>query len=242
MRIHVYSNINLRYFEFANPIDEQVPDCDLIVVAGSISDSIKRSLLFQETISVISNTPLIVNYSLTEFSKGDFYYDNVCATTVRYQMTKDTNCYYNHDSDIKLDNPAVDVLAISGWPYIESEEELAISPLRKYVYKVVWNNMLYNEKNELIGHIQHNTLTREEINNLHNADRKRIENWLDQSITTPRLLVLGGNFKQLLAGFDLTGVTVITTADAFIDCEFQNGRLYSNPGSGQIARSNILTV
>lgn len=242
MKIHVYSNLNLRYFEFADPIDEQVPDCDLIVVAGSISDNVKRSLLFQETISVISQKPLVVNYSLTEFSKGDFYHDAISATAVRYQMKADVKCYYHFDDSITVDNPNVDVLTVTGWPNITTNEELAQSPLRRYLIRVKSHCKIYNEQNELIAQVDHSPVSRDEINELHRTDRSRISTWLNNPGASTRLLVIGSNARELLQGFDLTGVTVITTADEFTDCEFQGGRLYANPGSGIGARSNILTV
>lgn len=241
MKIHVYSNLNLRYFEFADPIDEQVPDCDLIVVAGGISDNVKRSLLFQETISVISKKPLVVNYSLTEFAKGDFYQDVIEATAVRYQMKSEVKCYYHFNHSISIDNPMVDVLTVTGWPHIGPDEDMSLSPLKRYLIKVKFGK-IYNEQNELIAQVDHGYVSKEEINELHQSDRSRISDWLARTNTAPRLLVIGSNARTILDGFDLTGVTVITTADEFTDCEFQGGRLYANPGSGLTARSNVLTI
>jgi hypothetical protein len=241
MKIHVYSNLNLRYFEFADPIDEQIPDCDLIVVAGSISDNAKRSLLFQETISVISKKPLVVNYSLTEFAKGDFYQDVVEATAVRYQMKTDVKCYYHFNDCINISDPAVNVLTVTGWPHILTDEDLNLSPLGRYLIRVKFAR-IYNEKNELIAQVDHSPVSKDVINELHQVEHTRISNWLGTTSTAPRLLVVGSNAREILAGFDLTGVTVITTADEFTDCEFQGGRLYANPGSGAGARSNVLVI
>ena len=237
MKIHVYSDLYLRYFAFADPVDEQVPDCDLVVVAGSISDNAKRSLLFQETISVVSGKPVIVNYSLTEFAKGDFYHDVVEATAVRYQMKTDVNCHYHFNKDIKLEDPKLNVLAVTGWPYITAGEPVLIKhPVRVKFGKI------YNEQNELIAQVEHTPPTREEINELHQIERSRIEAWLTQPADNPRLLVIGSNAEQLLKDLDLTGVVVITTGSEFKDHAYQGGRLYANPGSGVEARSNILTI
>lgn len=237
MKIHVYSDLYLRYFAFADPVDEQVPECDLVVVAGSISDNAKRSLLFQETISVISKKPVIVNYSLTEFTKGDFYQDVVEATAVRYQMKTDVNCHYHFSKDIKLSDPRLNVLAITGWPLMQSDDP----SITKYPIKVKFGK-IYNEQNELIAQVDHQPATNEEVNKLHQIERTRIQEWLAQPSDCPRLLVIGSNATQLLNGFDLTGVVVVTTGTVFTDCEFQGGRLYINPGSGAEARSNILTI
>ena len=84
MKLHIYSDLNLRYHEFAQADDEVIPECDIVVVAGNISSDSKRSKLFQETMSTTFNVPLFINFGLLEFSRGSFYYDTIFKMRYKY--------------------------------------------------------------------------------------------------------------------------------------------------------------
>jgi hypothetical protein len=240
MKLHIYSDLNLRYFEFAHVNDEEIPKCDVIVVAGNISTDSKRSQLFQETISKKFNIPLFINFGLLEFSKLSFYYDTIKFVNMRYSMLKDIPCYYNPAGVVRPELQ-LNVLSITGFPYFHSMEEFKKSPVRRVLIETVPGEYR-NEQGQLINYFKHDW-DMEDFNNIFSKNLTTIKHWLaNLPQGYKNILNIGDNAETILEGLDLTDVVVVTTGSEAQDRPFQNGRLISNPGSGQVIRSQTFDI
>lgn len=241
MKIHVYSDLWLRYLDFADPVDEQCPSVDLVVTAGNISNDIKRSLLFQETIAKQQTRPMAVNLGKFELSRGEQYIDAVDAMELRYRTLENTNCYFKVSGSVFIPQVNADILQLRGFPKFDSEQKLKETTWSKFFWGVRMSNM-YDEKGTLVSYLKHDTITLEQINLLHDQEQYKLLDWLSRKDAGNKILIWGNDDVQLLNSYDLTGVTIIAVGDAYEDREFNQGRLYRNPGSGSEARSRILEI
>ena len=241
MKLHIYSDLNLRYYEFAQADDEVIPECDIVVVAGNISSDSKRSKLFQETISTTCNVPLFINFGLLEFSRGSFYYDTIKQVKMRYDMIKDIKCYYDSSKSVIHDELQLNVLSITGFPYFNSVEDFKKSPVRRTLIETV-PGQYRNEQGQLIGYFQH-YWDMEDFNKIFHKNLKSITDWLSNLPTGYKnILNVSDNAEAILNGLDLTNVIVVTTGSEAQDRPYQNGRLLSNPGSGLVIRNKTFDI
>ena len=242
MKLHVYSNLNLRYLDFADPIDETPPAVDAVIVAGNISTDVKRSLLFQENLGK-HNIPIFINFGALEFSKGSYCLESMVSANARYSAKRDTNCYYKHNVNTLLPDLKLDVLSLYGWPTFTSQEELDATYVGKFCLEVIWG-MHYDEHGVAINTFDPYPTKWYRINELHEQEQQVLKNWLEDQHTTEnkKVLVVGDDYKTLVGSLDLTNVTLITPNASLQDTVLNNGRLYSNPGSGSLPRSNILVI
>jgi hypothetical protein len=241
MKLHIYSDLRLRYLEFSDPVDELVPDVDAVIVAGNISTDAKRSLLFQETLGQ-HNKPVFLNYGLLEFTRGSYCLETLNSTQLRYGVKKDTNCYYKHNGNTILPELKLDVLPLFGWPKFNSQEELDNTKLGKILLEVVWG-MYYDEEGVAINAYDPYPTRWNRINELHEQEQSVLADWLADQHTTDntKVLVVGHNYAEIIKA-DLTNVILVVPGEEAQDTAFNNGRLYSNPGRGSLPRSRILTV
>lgn len=241
MKLHLYSDLNLRYLDFAHVDDEEIPECDAIVVAGNISTDAKRSQLFQETISKKFNIPLFINFGLLEFSKLSFYYDTIKLIKMRYDLLKDVKCYYDSNNSVVHDELQLNILSITGFPYFNSIEDFKKSPVRRMLIERV-PGQYHNEQGQLIGYYQHNWAM-EDFNKIFSKNLKSITDWLSNlPAGYKNILNVSDNAEAILQGLDLTNVIVVTTGSEAQDRPYQNGRLISNPGSGRSIRSRTFDI
>ena len=241
MKLHIYSDLGLRYLDFADPVDELVPDVDAVIVAGNISSDAKRSLLFQETLGQ-HNKPVFLNFGLLEFSKGSYCLETLKSAHIRYGVKKDTNCYYKHNGNTILPELKLDVLPLFGWPTFKSQEEVDSTKLGKINLEVVWG-MYYNEEGVAVNTFDPYPTKWHRINELHEQEQQVLRDWLADQYTTDntKVLIVGHNYADIIKA-DLTNVILIVPGEQAQDTAFNNGRLYSNPGCGALPRSRILTV
>lgn len=241
MKLHIYSDLGLRYLEFADSVDETVPDCDAVIVAGNISTDAKRSLLFQETLGQ-HNKPIFLNFGLLEFSRGSYCLETLISAHTRYGVKKDSNCYYKHNANTILPELKLDVLPLFGWPKLDSQEELDSTKLGKINLEIVWG-MYYDEEGVAVNTFDPYPTKWNRINELHEQEQQVLSDWLTDQHTSDntKVLVVGHNYANIIKA-DLTNVILIVPNDVAQDTAFNNGRLYSNPGRGVLPRSRILTV
>lgn len=241
MKLHVYSDLNLRYFQFTDPIDEQLPAVDLAVVPGNISNSCKRSLLFQETIGLTYHVPVLTNIGHLELSGHDFYEDVAKAMEIRFASKKEAGCYYKFRRNVLIPEQSVDALQLVGFPQVASDDEMKKLRWHRFSLKVAYGTF-YNNDGELIGHVDKSPMSAEIINELHSLEQKLLKQWLQTPSEFKKILVLGNLVDVLDADLDFTGVTVVAVGNRFIDEPFRGGRLICNPGSGQIPRSREFEI
>ncbi len=239
MKLHLYSDLNLRYFQYADPVDEVVPAAtDLVVVAGNISRDVKRSLLFQETLSS-NKRPVVVNIGLEE-SFNTAYYDAVNALLIRYAAKPEFDCHYaGKGSGIQVSG--LDVMTYAGWYHEWDEQAYRQGPLSKFKTEVKFG-ILRNDIGQVIGYVEKTETTLDYYNQFVSTERARVLEWLKSDNGLPKLLVCGGDAQRALGDQDLTGIIVCATGTEFLDTEFNGGRLLCNPGSGAEARSRLFDI
>lgn len=239
MKLHLYSDLNLRYFQHTEAVDAVVPEgTDIVVVAGNISSDIKRSLLFQETLSS-NHKPIVLNLGMLEAS-GCVWYDTINAMQIRYATKTEFNCHYSARGNVLLDG--LDILAYAGWAPFKSQEDYAKSKVRNLLTEVK-HGVRRDENNAIIGYVERRFENSFDNYNAFAAEEfSRVEKWLAVDHGLPKLLVTGADPRELLAGIDLGGVTICSTGSEYYDREFQGGRIICNPGSGLEARGRLFDI
>ena len=130
IKVHVISDLDLGFTEFADPIDETIPDVDLVILNGNIGH-LKRSMLYAETLcNKYPNIPFVYN-----LGEKELYWDNIEKFTgetiqgltirKRTNTTWPKNLYWDSKESliITLQNgQEVDVLCTYGFPKIYSYE------------------------------------------------------------------------------------------------------------------------
>ena len=136
----------------------------------------------------------------------------------------------------------LDVLPLFGWPKFNSQEEVDSTELGNISLEVVWG-MYYDKEGIAVNTYDPYPTKWNRINELHEQEQHVLVDWLADQHTTDntKVLVVGHNYADIVKA-DLTNVILIVPNQEAQDTEFNNGRLYSNPGRGTLPRSRILTV
>lgn len=239
MKLHLYSDLNLRYLQHTEPVDEVVPpETDLIVVAGNISKDIKRSLLFQETLKS-NQKPVVLNMGLLEAGPS-VWYDTVNAMQVRYAVNSNIGCYYSPKGGMTVEG--FDIMTYAGWHMLSTDEEYQNS-YAKNVTLAIRKGPRYNKENQLIGYVQYNSPdSLDSYNSFVREELAQVTDWLDTDNGLPKLLVAGHAPESFLQGLDLTGLTICSVGEEYQDYEYQGARVICNPGSGAEARSRLFNI
>lgn len=231
MIVHPISNLNLRFHEFTDPTDEVIPDgTDLVVFCGGISNRLKRSLLYCETLAEkYPNVDFILNTSPIEYhTEVPDILDS--AMRVRYENLQFSNLYYSQDA---FDYKDYDVLTLVGWPKVsqipERLSKIFGEPAPKYLSdgECVNKNFRY-------------FISLAEMNAMHEIEYSKLVNWLAHDSGKQKILITGtapvgdpySTDYTLYGDLDLSGVTWIHGGSEYSDANQNAIRLICNPGRG----------
>jgi len=263
-KIHVISDLNLGFNEFSTQ-DEILPDCDVVIINGNIG-CLKRSMFFAETLcNKYPDIPFIFNLGELElYYRVGEKHKNELKNSLKLRKESyhgwPKNLYYSDDPiriDLKNGQP-IDVLCVYGFPKIKKYTgDWKNSHWHKhYVEDVVWldDPSSYPEKPQETSNVCHGELpiwaSIEWINQMHEVEYKKIKTWeLDAGVK--KILVTHINpyndsrLKDISNSpylIHLNKGVWITSNTQCNGVNFLGSNLYSNPGSGTIARSTVFTV
>ena len=143
-KIHVISDLEYWINEFADPIEGELPDCDLVIVNGNLGQ-FRRSMLYTEGMcQKYPNGTFIYNPGRREAARQKNRHELTAALTTRQKMSElwPKNLKYGFEKPIELNinNENFSILCMFGYPKITEKVETS-----------VWHNtQWYKEVN--LGH------------------------------------------------------------------------------------------
>lgn len=261
IKVHVISDLRLFYNEFADPIDETIPECDLAILVGNIG-YMRRSMLYTETLcKKYPNTHFIYNMGRVEGTNQKNETEMVDGLRTRQLLSsfwpKNLHYAYKEPITLTINDQPIEVLSLHGYPSVaESVENDEIWKSHNW-YKYVSHGVTYNQNDfKLPGaaNVDHGwfpicstpALCRED----HIKEDALIQDWLSIETGAVKVLVsaLSPSEDPCLPGVEyvmhpnikpdywIFGGTKMNTVN-------NNGVvLYGNPGRGANPRGEILEI
>ena len=264
IKVHVISDLDLGFNEFTDPVDEVIPDVDLVIINGNIGN-LKRSALYAESLSFkYPDVQFVWNLGeLERYWRVTGKFTGETEENIRFRKNANSkwpkNLHWAPDERIFVTlrtGQVVDIFCTYGFPYIESYtgnwED--IHWYKHYVAGITYNVDEYLEKPKDTSHVSHGAMpiwaTKEWINDHHTRVENLVRKW-ETDVTGFKILVTHINpykdsrFKnQSVSPYRIHLLNMLwVAADTPVDnVNFLGAKLVSNPGRGSIARSKIVEV
>ena len=263
-KIHVISDLNLGFNEFADPIDETIPDVDLVILNGNIG-FLKRTALYAETLALkYPNVPFVLNLGYLErYYLSLEKFDG--ETEESLQIRSDVNKFWPKNLHFSTKNQIitckngfkVDIFCKFGWPkifksYVDWKETF-------YFKNICFNYTVYENDERIlkpsetsnVGHgIYPIWATMDAINERYEKDVNDLRIW-ENTYTEYKILVThlnpyiderNNNLEVTPYGIHLRDMLWITSGYKVEDVRFVGSRLVSNPGRGILPRSHVIDI
>lgn len=239
MIVHPISNLNLRFHEFTDSSDEVIPaNTDLVVFCGGLSNRIKRSLLYCESLAEkYPNVDFILNSSPIEYHTEVPDILN-SAMRIRYENLKFPNLYYSQES---FEYKNYDILTLVGWPSVSNIPE----KLKKIFGKPAPK---YLSDGECINRNFRYFMTVEEMEVLYQFEYTKLKQWLATDMGKDKILITGTapyddpysiNYT-IYQDLDLSGITWIHGGSDIYDKHENGTRLICNAGRGHPRKNTFI--
>lgn len=261
-KLHVISDLRLGFNEFADPIDETVPDVDLVVVAGNIG-KLKRSALYIET--------LARKYPDTQFiwlwGESEIYFPGMPkfmgelenSMKIRMENTDfPKNIHWCSDENMFItlrNGQEIDVFCTYGFPRIMSYtgDWEDTHWFKHYPVEMQYDTIDFSFKPKETSSVQHGPVpiwaTKEWINNTHDKMWEKIRVW-ERERTGFKLLVTHINpYKdtrcknQIVTPYRIhlnRMAWATTNTPTYVN--FLGAKLIANPGRGAECRGKVYEV
>lgn len=263
-KIHIISDLNLGYNEHTDPVDDSIPDVDLVILNGNIG-MLKRGMLYAETMAkkypdtmFVYNLGYLEKYHISLEKKEKEIEENL---KIRISCNKSwpSNLYWSEDSIIlTLRNGAkVDILCIFGYPKIH---ESTIDWKNSFYYRNIGPQFTYYEFDKRIilpkdtsrvGHGNYPIWASiDYINSQHDIECAKARTW-ENTYTHYKILVTHMNpysdsrNEGLIVSphrIHLDDMLWVTSQTKIENMKFLGSRLVSNPGRGILPRSHVVNV
>ena len=264
--IHIISDLNLNFNEFTPKTEETIPDVDLVILNGNLSNHLKRSMLYAEYLcEKYPRTQFVYNIGLSEFASSDHVPKNAnelfSAMKTRSQFHNNwfKNLHFIHEEnkEIELRNGViVDVFATFGYPKILKYEG--------HWYDHIWFKKIICDATTDINHpkvmlpkntskVSHGHIPiwayQEWVNEQHTIINDKLQKWVSNSNAT-KILVSQINpindtrcEKQTCEFYDINFEGIWVSSNTRISGQIYSGaKLYSNPGRGIEVRNLVVTL
>jgi len=262
--LHVISDLFLEYNEFSDS-EETIPlETDLVVFNGNIGKRLKRGFLYIEKLChLYPDVQFVVNLGFLELFASINKNTNEIANAS--EMRRDNNPtwpknlhYSNEPMIIRLrDGTEVDVLCTYGYPHIYSCSDRWEDTIwhRNVTIDVVYGKDEISYMKPLgTSDVLHGAIpifaTMQDINMLHEKEYNIVKKW-EIKPTVIKILVTHINpyndtrcRNMIVSPYNIHlqhGYWI--ASDTYVDnVNFLGAKLYSNPGTGPIARSKIFRI
>lgn len=262
IKIHVISDLDLGFNEFANPVDETLPACDLVVFN---SNPDKRNLLYIETLckkypeiqflmngakpllSMPTQAPGLENQLTARQLISDHWPSNLhvsCSWPI----------------SITVNDQKLDVLCLYGTPKFSNPEvdisQSVFCKRHRGSFGMTEDHSLFRPKNaDDVYHGEFPILPTAKLSNYsHDIEEQFAKKWeLTYNETSGKKLLvthmspllepmLDGFGYSIYTGIHLDGGVWITAHKSWNKAVYLGARLLSNPGRGAEARSRVFEV
>lgn len=262
---HIISDTNFKFHEFTPEIELDIPDVDLVILNGNIGKFIKRGFFYAEELckkypekQFIYNLGWNELYYPAHVPKNDK--ELVAAISVRSNFyegwPKNLHSYYQDSKVIQLQNgETIDVFCAFGYPNIKSYEGAWES-------HIWWKNIITTVSIDInddrvtlppktthsVSHSFFPIWASEDwVKNQNQNESEKIQEWIKKS-TNNKILITITNpindsrcYKQDYDMYDINFDGLwIASDNAQYGVEYCGARLYSNPGVGKLARSQVI--
>lgn len=235
--IHIISDINIDYQDFAEDQNLISQDCGYIIVTGNIAMDMKRTMIYIEQLaSIYPNTKIIFNFGLFDVM-------GVPYEGIRSLLDAKVNDFskFNKNIYFPLKNTVLgnyDFLCTFGWPYISDEIEFKQSNLLNNTM-ISWDAEFYID-GIFISNKFRRDFTLDFVNNQAADEEARIKQWLTTDLGKQKILVTGQGPDsenilkttkfEMFPNLDLKNVVWITGGSSDYIGPYKNCRLIRLPG------------
>jgi len=265
IKIHVISDLFYGFNEFSDPIDETIPDVDLVIINGNIGH-IKRGMFYAEKLCLkYPDIQFVYNLGETErYYMAAVKITNEIELGLNIRKTSNSswpkNLHWSQDPMIinLKDFNSVDVLCTYGFPKIHQYEGSweDTNWYKNYVSEMVEtiDPTSYKHKPKDTSNVNHGTLPMwasvDWINEQHEKEYQKVKKWeLEPTVTKILVTHINPYNDQRLINQTVSPYKIhlynqywIASNTKVENIKMLGSRLYSNPGRGIVARSRILTI
>ncbi len=262
--VHIISDLYLEYNESSKSEEIIPPEAELVVFNGNIGKHIKRGFLYIETLcNLYPEVQFVVNLGQRElYSAIDKHIDEV---SIGLELRRDNspswpkNLHYSRNPMLinLRSGTQVDVLCTYGFPQIYAYQGLWEDTIwhKNHCVKVVYGkDEIAHAKPAETSNVLHGAIpifaTMQDINQLHDKEWKLVKKWEITNSVIKILVTHINPFKDtrcanmtvspynihLERGYWITSNTLVENVN------FLGAKLYSNPGTGNIARSRFFSI
>lgn len=260
IKAHVISDLALHEAEWANPIDETLPDCDLVFINGN-NGILRRSMVFAEAIcKKYPHVQVVYLNGRQELvrQKERTIISNGLITRKHFSELWPTNLHYDFEKPISLtiNNITLDILCLHGYPLIEKDINTDLwksSDWYRYVTHGLTSDPDYCRPQGIsnASRGEYPVWSSPELCRIdHDKEYAIVNDWCNhREKDTVKILAtsLSPINDASLPKIDYTLYPNITpdywlVSGHRVDIQTPSYRLYGNPGAGALARSNVLTI
>ena len=235
--IHIISDLDIDYQDFAEDQNNINQDCKYIIITGNVSLENKRSMIYLDTLSKkYPAATIIFNFGLIDVMAKPY-------EGVKSMLDVKINDFKKFDKNIYLPlKPMVigdyEFLCAFGWPYIRDEEEFNRSNLVKNTI-IAWDGEFYID-DICVSKKFPRVYTMGFVNEQAAREEEMINEWLNTESTKQKILVTAQGpdseniFKttkvEIFPNLNLNGIVWITGGVTDYVGPYKNCRLIKLPG------------
>jgi hypothetical protein len=262
--VHLISDLDLGFNEFTDPVDETIPDVDLVIINGNIGN-LKRSALYAESLCLkYPDVQFIWNLGeLERYWRVTGKFTGETEENIRIRKSANPkwpkNLHWCHDENMHITlrtGQTIDVFCTYGFPEIVSYqgEWKDVYWYKHYVSHITYDVREYIEKPKDTSYVSHGSMpiwaTQDWINKNHYRVWDILRKW-ERDINHFKILITHINpynddrFKNQNVRpykIHLPNMLWATAKTPVSNVNFLGANLSSNPGRGLLARSKIVEV
>jgi hypothetical protein len=260
LKIHIISDLWLESNEWNNPDDENIPECDLVIINGNCGDTHRTMILVELLCKKYPEKQFIYNIGLIDapFQKTKTQIPDGLRARQMYSDLWPKNLHYSYKKPMSLEikGTVLDIFCLHGCPKVaENVQDNAVwrSTLwyRYYYHGVTHDQTLFKAPQAADVYHGHWPIwsTPELCREEHADELEKIKEWLNTPSDGYKVLVTAISpvndpslkgieytmYHDILPDYWFVGGTAINT-------KIGKSVIYGNPGSGELSRSAVLTM
>ena len=260
LKVHLMSDLWLEDNEWADPEDEILPECDLVIVNGNCGVT-RRTMLHIETLcKKYPEKQFIYNLGSRDIAHQKSYTQIPDGLTAR-QLHSDlwpTNLHYRYKKPLTLEinNTVLDIFCLHGYPKIDEKVEddaawRSTTWWKHFYHEITHDQTKFKAPNAANVYHGHWPVwsTPELCREDHDIEQATINNWLATPSDGYKVLItsLSPVNDSTLSNIEYTMYEGIQpdywfVAGVKIDTVIGQCQLHGNPGRGALARNTVFTM
>ena len=260
LKVHVISDLWLEDNEWADPVDEVLPDCDLVIFTGNCGSTKRTMIQIELLCKKYPEKQFIFNMGRREMAHQKSYTQISDGLAVRQLHSElwPKNLHYRYKKPItlKIKDITLDILCLHGYPkiaesVIEDEIWKSTSWHRHFFHGLTHDQTVFKAPQAANVYHGHWPIwsTPELCRQDHDVELETISSWLAQPSEGYKVLVtaLGPINDSSLENIEYTMYQGIQpdywfVGGASIDTMIGKSHLHGNPGRGLIPRTTMFTM